>query len=330
MIRIAVVGATGNVGREILNALAEWKTPIDVTALASNISKGKQVSFGEKGTIQVHNIDGCDFGNFDLVFLATSAAISERLAPIALSCGCTVIDNSSQFRMQKDVPLIVPEANPEDCTVQHSLIANPNCVAIQVAVALKPILHLSGGIKRLVMSTYQSVSGAGREAMDELHTQTKNCLMFQSAQPHIFPKRIAFNCIPQIGDITDSGSSEEEDKIGPELQKILHSSMGVSVTAVRVPVFVCHGVSINVEFNDEANMQEIQTLLAEASGVILMNDNQKYATHIECVGDNGVYVSRVRNDPSNHKAINMWVVADNVRKGAAWNAVQIASLLYQQ
>ncbi len=328
--KIAVVGATGNVGREILNILAERKFPAsEVVALASQNSVGKKVSYGdEELTIQV--LDHYDFKGTKIALFSPGGSISAIHAPRAAKAGCVVIDNTSHFRMHKDVPLIVPEVNPEalkDYAVSN-IIANPNCSTIQMVVALKP-LHDIANIKRVVVSTYQAVSGGGKEAMDELYNATKKIYHNEFLEPKKFSKRIAFNVIPQIDVFMDDGYTKEEWKMKVETKKILDPNIAVEVTCVRVPVFNCHSESINIEFDNEISVQEAREALEESDGILVIDrpEEMKFVTPIDCSTQDPVFVSRIRKDDSIKNGLSMWVVADNLRKGAALNAVQIAELL---
>jgi aspartate-semialdehyde dehydrogenase len=330
--RMVVVGATGNVGREILNVLAERQFPADeVAAVASPRSTGDIIDFGDSGKeLKVHNIEHFDFEGWDIALFAAGSEVSRVFAPIAAAAGCTVIDNSSYFRMDPDVPLIVPEVNPEaiDGYRAKNIIANPNCSTAQMVVALKP-LHDAATIKRVVVATYQSVSGAGKAGMDELFEQSRNIFVGDSNAPVKFTKQIAFNVIPHIDDFLDDGSTKEEWKMVVETKKILGSSVKVSATCVRVPVFVGHSEAINIEFEDEISAEQAQSILREAPGVMLVDKREDggYVTPVECVGDYATFVSRVREDPTVDNGLSIWVVSDNLRKGAALNAVQIAELL---
>ncbi|MDQ3144112.1 MAG: aspartate-semialdehyde dehydrogenase [Pseudomonadota bacterium] len=330
--RVAVVGATGNVGREILNVLAERQFPLDeIAAVASSRSTGNIVDFGETGKeLKVQNIDHFDFEGWDMALFAAGGAVSKQYALRAAAAGCTVIDNSSHFRMDPDVPLIVPEVNPHaiDGYRVKNIVANPNCSTAQMVVALKP-LHDVARIKRVVVSTYQSVSGAGKAGMDELFEQSRNIFVGDSNTPSKFTKQIAFNVIPHIDDFLDDGSTREEWKMVVETKKILDPKIKVTATCVRVPVFVGHSESINVEFEDEMSASQAQEILREAPGVMLVDKREDggYVTPVECVGDYATFVSRVREDPTVDYGLSMWVVSDNLRKGAALNAVQIAELL---
>ncbi len=330
--RIVVVGATGNVGREILNILVERQFPFDeIAAVASGRSTGQMIDLGDSGKeLKVRNIEHFDFEGWDIALFAAGSAISKVYAPIAAAAGCTVIDNSSLFRMDPDVPLIVPEVNPEaiDGYRAKNIIANPNCSTAQMVVALKP-LHDAATIKRIVVATYQSVSGAGKAGMDELFEQSRNIFVGDANAPVKFTKQIAFNVIPHIDDFLDDGSTKEEWKMVVETKKILGSKIKVSATCVRVPVFVGHSEAINIEFEDEMSAAEAQRLLREAPGIMLVDKREDggYVTPVECVGEYATYVSRVREDPTVDNGLSLWCVSDNLRKGAALNAVQIAELL---
>jgi aspartate-semialdehyde dehydrogenase len=330
--RVVVVGATGNVGREMLQILSERQFPLDeVAAVASSRSQGNIVDFGDGGEeLKVVNIDNFDFSGWDMALFAAGSAASKAHAPRAAAAGCTVIDNSSLYRMDPDVPLIVPEVNPEALAgyKARNIIANPNCSTAQMVVALKP-LHDAAGIKRVVVSTYQSVSGSGKQGMDELFTQSRNIFVGDTSDPVFYPKQIAFNVIPHIDDFLDDGSTKEEWKMVVETKKILDPKIKVTATCVRVPVFVGHSESINIEFEREIGAQEAQDILRESPGIMLIDKREPggYITPVECVGDYATFVSRVREDPTVENGLNLWVVSDNLRKGAALNAVQIAELL---
>jgi aspartate-semialdehyde dehydrogenase len=331
--KVAVVGATGCVGREVLAILADREFPASqIVALASERSNGKKVSCGDR-VLGVKNLADYDFTGTDIAIFCAGSKVSKKYAPIAASQNCIVIDNSSYFRMDEDIPLIVPEVNPEDLAdfSKKNIISNPNCSTIQLAVALKP-LHDHAGVKRVIVSTYQSVSGAGKAAMDELYTQTKAKYMNDSVKAKAFSKTIAFNLIPHIGDPGEDDYTAEELKMRNEIKKIIDPAIELSATCVRVPVFVGHSESVNIELEDELSLAEIKTLLKNAEGLMVLDDldNHKYITPIECVGDAEVFVSRIRRDPSRKNALNMWVVSDNLRKGAALNAVQIAELLVKE
>ncbi|MDX6748955.1 aspartate-semialdehyde dehydrogenase [Geminicoccaceae bacterium 1502E] len=331
--RVAVAGATGAVGSEILNILAEVNFPADeVIALASERSVGKEVSYGEERTLKVQNLDTFDFEGVDIALFSPGAAVSAVHAPRAGAAGCVVIDNTSQFRMDPDVPLIVPEVNPHaiEGFRARNIIANPNCSTIQMVMALKP-LHELARIKRVVVSTYQSVSGAGQEGMDELFDQTKSIYMNDKKAPATFQKQIAFNLIPQIDKFLEDGSTKEEWKMVVETQKILDPEIEVSATCVRVPVFVGHSESVNVEFHEPVDLEEARDALRNFDGIVLVDDPAKgeYVTPVECVGEFATFVSRMRIDPTVPYGLNMWVVSDNLRKGAALNTVQIAQKLIE-
>jgi aspartate-semialdehyde dehydrogenase len=330
--RVAVVGATGNVGREILNILAERQFPLaEVAAVASARSTGDIIDFGDSGKeLKVKNLDHFDFTGWDIALFAAGSDVSRIHAPRAAEAGCTVIDNSSLYRMDPDVPLIVPEVNPEAISGYRAknIIANPNCSTAQMVVALKP-LHDVAKINRVVVATYQSVSGAGKAGMDELFEQSRNIFVGDSNQPVKFTKQIAFNVIPHIDSFLDDGSTKEEWKMVVETKKILDPKVKVTATCVRVPVFVGHSESINLEFEREISAQEAQDILREAPGVMLIDKREDggYVTPVECVGDGATFISRVREDSTVENGLNIWCVSDNLRKGAALNAVQIAELL---
>jgi aspartate-semialdehyde dehydrogenase len=335
--KVVVVGATGNVGREMLNILAEREFPLaDIAAVASPRSTGDIIDFGETGReLKVQNIEHFDFSGWDIALFAAGSGPAKIYAPKAAAAGCTVIDNSSLFRMDPDVPLIVPEVNPEaiDRYTRRNIIANPNCSTAQMVVALKP-LHDAAGIRRVVVSTYQSVSGAGKEGMDELFEQARNIFVGDSAEPKKFTKQIAFNVIPHIdvfvgGDTGYDGYTKEELKMAQETNKILSPDIQVTATCVRVPVFVGHSEAINIEFERPLSVKEAQSILREAPGIMLFDKREDggYITPIECVGEYATYVSRVRKDPTVPHGLALWCVSDNLRKGAALNAVQIAELL---
>jgi len=330
--RVVVAGATGNVGREMLNILAEREFPIDDLALlASSRSAGDEVEFGETGRKhRVKNIEHFDWSGWDIALFAIGSDATKKYAPIAAAAGCVVIDNSSLYRMDPDVPLIVPEVNPDaiDNYTRKNIIANPNCSTAQMVVALKP-LHDAAKIKRVVVSTYQSVSGAGKAGMDELFEQSRNIFVGDSAEPHKFTKQIAFNVIPHIDVFLDDGFTKEEWKMVAETKKILDPAVKVVATCVRVPVFVGHSEAINIEFEEEISAKEAQDILREAPGIMLVDKREDggYVTPVECVGDYATFVSRVREDPTVDSGLVLWCVSDNLRKGAALNAVQIAELL---
>tara|TARA_Y100000287_G_scaffold40766_1_gene31338 strand:- start:430 stop:1446 length:1017 start_codon:yes stop_codon:yes gene_type:complete len=329
-IKIAVVGATGNVGREILNILDERMFPCDeVVALASRKSMGRELSYGDK-TLKVKNLETYDFSDIDIALFSAGSKISEKWGPIAASAGAIVIDNSSFWRYHDDVPLIVPEVNPDDIKYykNRGIIANPNCSTSQLVVVLKP-LHDFAKITRVVVSTYQSVSGAGNAAMEELFNQTKGIFVNQAAEPENFTRQIAFNVIPHIDIFHDDGFTKEEWKMLSETKKIIDKSIKLTATCVRVPVFVGHSEAVNIEFEKSISPEKARAILRDSPGVMLVDDpeDEKYVTPIECVGDYATFVSRVREDISVKNGLAMWVVSDNLRKGAALNAVQIAELL---
>ncbi|MBX6322575.1 MAG: aspartate-semialdehyde dehydrogenase [Rhodospirillaceae bacterium] len=329
--RVAVVGATGNVGREMLRTLADREFPVDeVAAVASERSVGTKVSFGEDETLKVHALDSFDFRGWDIVLSSPGAKVSAVFAPRAAAAGCVVIDNTSHFRMEPDVPLVVPEVNPKAIAQyrKRNIIANPNCSTIQMVVALKP-LHDLARIRRIVVATYQSTSGAGKEAMDELFEQTRGIYMNQPVRPKRFTKQIAFNVIPHIDVFMDDGSTKEEWKMVVETKKILDPDIAVSATCVRVPVFIGHAEAVNVEFERPISVEAARAALREAPGVAVVDHrvDEGYVTPAEVPGEDPVYVSRIRRDPTVANGLSLWVVADNLRKGAALNAVQIAELL---
>ena len=330
--RVVVVGATGNVGREMLNILAEREFPCDeIAAVASSRSTGSEIEFGETGRmLKVKNIEHFDFTGWDIALFAAGSGPTKIFAPKAAAAGCVVIDNSSLFRMDPDVPLIVPEVNPDaiDGYVKKNIIANPNCSTAQMVVALKP-LHDVATIKRVVVSTYQSTSGAGKAGMDELFEQSRAIFVGDAVEPKKFTKQIAFNVIPHIDVFLDDGSTKEEWKMVVETKKILDSKIKVVATCVRVPVFVGHSESINLEFERELSAEKAQDILREAPGIMLVDKREDggYVTPIECVGDGATYISRVREDSTVENGLALWCVSDNLRKGAALNAVQIAELL---
>jgi aspartate-semialdehyde dehydrogenase len=335
--RVVVVGATGNVGREMLNILAERQFPLaDIAAVASSRSTGDMIDFGDSGReLKVQNIEYFDFTGWDMALFAAGSGPTKIYAPKAAAAGCVVIDNSSLYRMDPDVPLIVPEVNPEaiDGFRKKNIIANPNCSTAQMVVALKP-LHDKAGIRRVVVSTYQSVSGAGKDGMDELFEQSRAIFVGDALTPRKFTKQIAFNVIPHIDDFVGSetgydGYTKEELKMAQETNKILSPDILVTATCVRVPVFVGHSEAINIEFENPISAKEAQAILRESPGVMLFDKREDggYITPIECVGEYATYISRVRKDPTVHNGLVLWCVSDNLRKGAALNAVQIAELL---
>ena len=331
--RVAVVGATGNVGREMLNILEEVNFPVDkIHAIASRRSIGVEVSFGEQ-ILKCEDVEQFDFSTVDVVLMSVSGSFSKEWSPKIGAAGPIVIDNSSAWRMDPDVPLIVPEVNPDDVAYasKKNIIANPNCSTAQLVVALKP-LHDRARIKRVVVSTYQSVSGAGKEGMDELWDQTKGVFVLGPGEPKKFPKQIAFNVIPFIGSFNDDGYTDEEAKMWNETHKMIDPSIALTVTCVRVPVMVGHSESVNIEFHDPLDEDEARDLLRESPGLIVIDqrNDKGYITPKEAQGEFPVFVSRIRKDPTVENGLNLWVVADNLRKGAALNAVQIAELLHER
>jgi aspartate-semialdehyde dehydrogenase len=328
---VVVVGATGNVGREMLNILAEREFPVEkIVALASRKSKGTEVSFGDR-TLKCEDLEQFDFTGWDIAFFAIGSDATKIYAPKAASQGCVVIDNSSLYRYDPDVPLVVPEVNAAavDGYAKKNIIANPNCSTAQMVVALKP-LHDRARIKRVVVATYQSVSGTGKEAIDELWNQTKGIYVpGQEVAPSVYPKQIAFNVIPHIDVFLDDGSTKEEWKMVAETKKILDTKIKVTATCVRVPVFVGHSEAINIEFEDFLDWEEATDILREAPGVMVIDKREPggYITPIECVGEYATFVSRIRQDSTIDNGISLWCVSDNLRKGAALNAVQIAEVL---
>jgi aspartate-semialdehyde dehydrogenase len=328
--KVAVVGATGNVGREILNILAERAFPADaVVAIASRRSLGAEVTWGER-TLKVKALDHYDFSDIDICLMSAGSAISKQWAPKIAAQAAVVIDNSSCWRYEADVPLVVPEVNADAVAGfrKRGIIANPNCSTAQLVVALKP-LHDKARIKRAVIATYQSVSGAGREAMDELFSQTRAIYVTDPIEPKKFPKRIAFNLIPQIDVFMEDGFTKEEWKMAVETKKILDPKIKVVATCVRVPVFVGHSEVVNLEFEEPITVDEAWALLRNAPGCLVIDKREAggYVTPYESVGEDATYISRVREDATVENGLVMWVVSDNLRKGAALNAVQIAECL---
>ncbi len=331
--KVAVVGATGNVGREMLQTMVERDFPAsEVVALASHRSVGKEVSYGDDTVLKCQDLATYDFKGTDIVLSSPGARVSAEFSPKAAAAGAVVVDNTSHFRMDPDVPLVVPEVNPDAIAgyTKKGIIANPNCSTIQMLVALKP-LHDLGVIKRVVVATYQSVSGGGKDAMDELFNQTRGVYMNDQAEKHrkIFTKQIAFNVIPHIDSFMDDGMTKEEWKMVVETKKILDPSIEVCASCVRVPVFVGHAEMVNVEFKKPVSDSEARDVLREAPGVTVIDHRQDegYVTPAECAGEDAVFVSRIRNDASVKNGLNFWCVADNLRKGAALNTVQIAEIL---
>jgi aspartate-semialdehyde dehydrogenase len=328
---IVVVGATGNVGHEMLSILAERAFPIDkIAALASRRSLGTEVSFGDK-TLKTQDLDTFDFTGWDMALFAVGSDATKKYAPLAAKAGCVVIDNSSLYRYDPEIPLIVPEVNPQDVHKYKNkmIIANPNCSTAQMVVVLKP-LHDRAKIKRVVVSTYQAVSGAGKDAMDELWDQTKSMYNPTDNKPkRVFTKQIAFNVIPHIDVFMDSGDTKEEWKMVAETKKIVDPKIKVTATCVRVPVFVGHSESVNIEFEEFLDEDEARDILREAPGIMVIDKREDggYVTPVECAGDFATFVSRIRQDVTVENGLNLWCVSDNLRKGAALNAVQIAELL---
>ena len=328
---VAVVGATGNVGREILEILSDREFPInDIAVLASSRSIGREVSFGEKDILKVQGLQSFDFAGTDIAFFSPGSEVSGEYAPKAAKAGCIVIDNTSHFRMDPDIPLIIPEVNPQ-CISEHTkknIIANPNCSTIQMLVALKPLHDLSK-IKRVVVATYQSTSGAGKAAMDELFSQTRGIFVNDTKHHEQFTKQIAFNVIPHIDKFMDDGATKEEWKMSVETQKILNKDILVQATCVRVPVFIGHGEAINIECVKPITEKAARAALRTASGVVVVDHraDEGYVTPVEAAGEDAVYVSRIRKDATVDNGLSLWIVSDNIRKGAALNAVQIAELL---
>ena len=331
--RVAVVGASGNVGREMLSILHERRFPVDdVAAVASMRSSGQEVSFGEDD-LKIQDLSKFSFKGIDIVLSSPGSKVSAEFAPIAAKAGAVIIDNTSFFRMDPDVPLVVPEVNPQALKdfAKKNIIANPNCSTIQMVVALKP-LHDLAKIKRVVVSTYQSVSGAGKEAMDELFNQTRSVYMNATPQPDVFSKQIAFNLIPHIDVFMDDGMTREEWKMVVETKKILDKNIKVCAHCVRVPVFIGHSEMINVEFENEISAEDAKRALLRAPGVTLIDleSDSQYVTPAEIQGEDNVFVSRVREDVTVENGLSFWCVADNLRKGAALNAVQIAEALARE
>ena len=329
----AVVGATGNVGREILQILAERSVPSsEVIAIASAASKGIEVPYGDDAVLQVDSLETFDFGNVDIVLSSPGANVSREFAPKAAAAGAIVIDNTSEFRMDPEVPLVVPEVNAEALVYYKAknIIANPNCSTIQMVVALKP-LHDEVGINRVVVSTYQSVSGAGKSAMDELFNQTRGIYANEPEQKfkENFTKSIAFNVIPHIDVFMEDGSTKEEWKMSVETKKIIDPSIEVHANCVRVPVFIGHAEWVNVELNSPLSYENARELLGAAPGLVVVDHRQDegYVTPVECAGEDAVYVSRIREDLTIENGLSFWVVSDNIRKGAALNTVQISEVL---
>jgi aspartate-semialdehyde dehydrogenase len=329
--KVAVVGATGAVGRELLTTIHERAFPVDdVVALASERSAGVKVSYGEDELLDVQDLAKFDFKGTDIVLSSPGAKVSAQYSPRAASAGAVVVDNTSQFRMDPDVPLVVPEVNPQAIAgyTKRHIIANPNCSTIQMVVALKP-LHDIARIRRVVVATYQSTGGAGKDAMDELFNQTRGVFVNEPVRPEQFTKQIAFNVIPHIDVFMDDGATKEEWKMAVETKKILDPKIKVHATCVRVPVFVGHAEAVNVEFAEPISPEEAREALRKAPGITVVDHRQDegYVTPAECVGEDAVFVSRIRSDPTVDNGLSLWVVSDNLRKGAALNTVQIAEKL---
>lgn len=328
--KIAVIGATGRVGREVLSILSDFQIGY-VVALASKKSEGRKLSFGDKN-LTVLCLENYDFAEINIAIFCAGSNVSEKYVPIATKAGCIVIDNTSYFRMKEGVPLIIPEINKERIAEykNHNIISNPNCTTIQMLLVLH-LLNQKAKIKRVVTSTYQSTSGAGKAAMDELYNQTKKMFMNETTNPELFPKQIAFNCIPQIGEFMENGSTKEEWKIQEETKKILGKDVRVTATCVRVPVFIGHAIAVNVEFDQQITVEQAREILSNAEDKgILMHDGREYTTQIDVVQEDAVYVSRIRKDDTVQYGLNMWIVADNLRKGAALNIVQILEILIKE
>jgi len=328
--KVAVVGATGNVGREMLGILAERSFPADeVVALASRRSVGVEVSYGD-ATLKVKALEHCDFSDVDICLMSAGSSVAKEWAPKVAAAGAVVIDNSSYWRYEADVPLVVPEVNAAALGDfrKRGIIANPNCSTAQLVVALKP-LHDKATIKRVVVATYQSVSGAGKEAMDELFTQTKAVFTLGDIEAKKFPKRIAFNLIPHIDVFMEDGFTREEWKMVAETKKILDPKIKLTATCVRVPVFIGHSEAINIEFEHPITAEEAREVLRAAPGVLVIDKREAggYVTPYECAGEDATYVSRIREDATVENGLVLWCVSDNLRKGAALNAVQIAECL---
>jgi aspartate-semialdehyde dehydrogenase len=328
--KVAVAGATGNVGREMLNILAEREFPAsEVVPLASRKSVGQEVSYGDR-TLKCKALEHFDFKGTDIVLMSAGSAVSGEWSPKIAAAGAVVIDNSSKWRMDPDVPLVVPEVNAIAIGkfAKKNIIANPNCSTAQMVVALKP-LHDVARVKRVVVSTYQSVSGAGKDAMDELFTQTRAIFVTDSIEAKKFTKQIAFNVIPHIDAFMDDGYTKEEWKMAAETRKILDPDIKVTATCVRVPVFVGHSEAINIEFERPITPDQARDILREAPGCMVVDKREDggYVTPVECVGDYATFISRIRKDPTVDNGLALWCVSDNLRKGAALNAIQIAEIL---
>ncbi len=332
-LRVAVLGATGNVGREMMNILDERKFPADsVTAVASRRSKGSEVSYGDK-ILKCVDIEQVDWSQFDLCLMSAGGSVAKEWAPKIAKAGCIVVDNSSHFRMDPDVPLIVPEVNADaiEGYTKRNIIANPNCSTAQLVVALKP-LHDAAGIERVVVSTYQSVSGSGKAGMDELWNQTKGIYVNDAPTPDQYTKQIAFNVIPHIDVFMEDGFTKEEWKMSSETKKILDSKIKLTATCVRVPTFVGHAEAVNIETSKPLSAKKARAILKEADGIVVVDspEDDGYITPVECVGEWATFISRIREDVTVENGLAFWCVSDNLRKGAALNAVQIAELLIER
>ena len=332
--KVAVVGATGAVGRELLTTLSERKFPAsEVVALASERSAGSEVSYGEDQVLKVQNLATFDFAGIDIVLSSPGAKVSAEYSPKAAQAGAVVIDNTSHFRMDPDVPLIVPEVNPEALAgyTKKNIIANPNCSTIQLTLALKP-LHELAKINRVVVSTYQAVSGAGKDGMDELFNQTRGIFVNDPMKKEQFTKQIAFNAIPHIDSFMDDGYTKEEWKMMVETKKILDPAIKLTATCVRIPVFIGHSEAVSMEFEEAISVEQARLALREQDGITVIDHRQDegYVTPAECAGEDATFVSRIRVDPTVDNGLSMWVVSDNLRKGAALNTVQIAELLVRE
>jgi aspartate-semialdehyde dehydrogenase len=328
--KVAIVGATGNVGREMLDILAERRFPVsEVVALASSRSLGREVSFGDR-TLKCKNLEHYDFSDTDICLMSAGGSVSKEWSPKIGAVGCVVIDNSSAWRMDPDVPLVVPEVNAEAAKgfSRKYIIANPNCSTAQLVVALKP-LHDKATIKRVVVATYQSVSGAGKDAMDELFAQTRAVFVSDPVEPKKFPKRIAFNVIPEIDVFMEDGFTKEEWKMVAETKKILDPKIKLVATCVRVPVFIGHSEAVNIEFENPISADEARDILREAPGCLVIDRREPggYITPHEAAGEDATYISRIREDPTVDNGLVLWCVSDNLRKGAALNAIQIAEVI---
>lgn len=332
--KVAVVGATGAVGRELMTTLSERKFPAsEVVALASERSAGSEVSYGDDHVLKVQNLATFDFAGIDIVLSSPGASVSAEYSPKAAQAGAVVIDNTSHFRMDPDVPLIVPEVNPEALAgyTKRNIIANPNCSTIQLALAMKP-LHELATIKRVVVSTYQAVSGAGKDGMDELFNQTRGIFVNDPMKKEQFTKQIAFNAIPHIDSFMEDGYTKEEWKMMVETKKILDPKIKLTATCVRIPVFVGHSEAVTMEFEKPISEEQARLALREQEGITVIDHRQDegYVTPAECAGEDATFISRIRTDPTVDNGLSMWVVSDNLRKGAALNTVQIAELLVRE